>query len=127
MKSKIIYCLLLSTLVICTHEFILTSFTIDQQLTLGLLLFAVYLWVAAPIPSGAGSILLLACMLLFGLVGSVEEAFSGFLSPALYFILMLSLLSYSLVYVGIDKVIARFLVVVSKRGPITLVVTMPIF
>lgn len=65
-------------------------------------------------------------MLLFGLVDSVEEAVSGFLSPALYFILMLSLISYTLVHVGIDKVIARFLVKLSRGGPIALVITLPI-
>ncbi len=105
----------------------LLNFTLEQQLTLGLLLLAVYLWVAAPIPTGSTSILLLACMLLLNLVDSVEEAMVGFLSPALYFILMLSLISHSLVKVGVDRVIARFLLKISKGGPKIVIASLPIF
>lgn len=127
MKMKIIYSVLVIVLVLYVKVEFLTAFTTEQQLTLGLLAFAVYLWVAAPIPTGTTSILLLACMIVLNLVDSVEEAAGGFLSPALYFILMLSLISYSLVQVGVDKVIARFLLKISKGGPILVVVLLPLF
>lgn len=127
MKVKMVYLALFIGVAIFVREEFLTEFSTEQQLTLGLLAFAVYLWVAAPIPTGSTSILLLACMLLFNLVDSVEEAVIGFLSPALYFILMLSLISHSLVQVGVDKVIARFLIKMSKGGPILIVVMLPFF
>ncbi|MBP1970735.1 anion transporter [Virgibacillus natechei] len=103
------------------------SFTGEQQLTLGLLVFAVYLWVAAPIPTGASSILLIALMLVLNLVDNVEGAVAGFLSPALYFILIVSILSQALVKVGIDKVIAQFLIKISKSGPRYIIIGLPIF
>ncbi|MDC3412017.1 anion permease [Aquibacillus sp. 3ASR75-11] len=105
----------------------LSDFSTEQQLTLGLLAFAVYLWIAAPLPSGATSILLLACMLLFQLVDRVEDAVVGFLSPALYFIFMLSIISHALVKVRIDRVIARLLIKISKGGPHIIVVGLPLF
>ncbi|ASN04655.1 SLC13 family permease [Virgibacillus necropolis] len=127
MKMKIFYSVLCLMAIIYVKETFLTDFTTEQQLTLCLLAFAVYLWVAAPIPTGPTSILLLACMLIFNLVDSVEDALVGFLSPALYFILLLSLISYSLVQVGVDKIIARFLIKMSKGGPTLIVIMLPLF
>lgn len=103
------------------------EFTPEQLRTLLLLLFAIYLWVAAPIPTGASSILILAMLLLLGLVDTMEEAVIGFLSPALYFIFMLSLISKSLVKVGMDRVIAGFLLKISRGGPAFVIIGMPLF
>nr|GGG79515.1 sodium:sulfate symportert [Virgibacillus oceani] len=105
----------------------LADFSTEQQLTLALLAFAVYLWIRAPLPTGAASILLLACMILLGLVDGIEEAVVGFLSPALYFIIMLSFISHALVKVRIDRIIARFLIKISKGGPRLIVYGLPIF
>lgn len=105
----------------------LNSFSTEQQLTLGLLAFAVYLWITVPIPTGASSILVLALMPLLNLVEEVESALLGFLSPALYFILMLSLISQALVKVGIEQVIARFLIKLSKGGPRLIIIGLPLF
>ena len=106
---------------------VLERFSVDQQLTLGLLVFAVYLWIAAPIPTGASSFLILALMLLLNLVDTVEEVLAGFLSPAIYFILLLSIISHVLVKVGLDQVVSRFLIRCSKGGIRFIIIGLPLF
>lgn len=101
-------------------------FTMEQQLTMALLAFAIYLWIAAPIPSGASSLLLLGLMLLLNLAGSMEEALAGFLSPALYFILVLALISQSLVKAGVDQAVSRFLIKFSKNSPRFIIIGLPV-
>lgn len=110
-----------------SKSMIFTDFSTEQILTLVLLVFAVYLWVATPIPTSASSILLLALMLLFNIVESVDEAFIGFLSPALYFVFILSLISQVLVKVGIDQVIAHLFFKLSKGGPRAMIIGLPFF
>ncbi|MUK90157.1 SLC13 family permease [Ornithinibacillus sp. L9] len=105
----------------------LGNFSSEQQWTLVLLAIAMMLWITTPIPTGVSSILILALMLIFGLVQSIDEAVVGFLSPALYFILMLSIISQALVKVGIDKIIARFLFKISKGGPRFIIIGLPLF
>ncbi|OZU88215.1 hypothetical protein CIL03_13640 [Virgibacillus indicus] len=106
---------------------LLTGFTPEQKRTLMILAIAMFLWIAAPIPTGASSILILALLLLFNVVDGIDEAVVGFLSPALYFILMLSIISQALVKVGIDKIIARFLLKISNGGPAFIIVGLPLF
>ncbi|GAA0591190.1 hypothetical protein GCM10009001_04040 [Virgibacillus siamensis] len=127
MKWKILFFIAITVLFIKTRDTVFADFSIEQQLTLGLLVVAVYLWVASPLPSGATSILLIALMMLLGLADGVEEAVVGFLSPALYFIIMLSFISHALVKVGIDRVIAGTLVKVSRSGPKSIVYGLPAF
>ncbi|MFD2044846.1 SLC13 family permease [Ornithinibacillus salinisoli] len=109
------------------HSALLENFSVQQKWTLLLLAIAIFLWITTPIPTGASSILILALMLLFKLVDNIEQAVVGFLSPALYFILMLSIISQALVKVGIDKIIARFLFKISKGGPRFIIIGLPIF
>ncbi|WP_424236886.1 SLC13 family permease [Bhargavaea ginsengi] len=105
----------------------LSGFSGVQQMTLLLLIIAVYFWIAAPIPSGAASLLLLALMFLFGLAETVEDTLRGFLSPALYFVLVLSLLSKALVAAEVDQVIAKILIKLSKGGPAAIIAGLPAF
>lgn len=102
-------------------------FTNDQLLTLALLIFAVYLWTLAPIPTGISSFLVIGGMLALGLVSTVEEAVVGFLSSALYFILVLSLISKALAKVGMDNAVARLLIKLSKGGAHYIIIGLPIF
>lgn len=125
--KQIIFWFIFLCLAWIAHTTFLTEFTTEQQLTIGLLGIAVYLWTASPIPSGAVSIVLIASMLLLGVANTVEDALAGFLSPALYFILVLSLISQSLTKVGIDKAIARVVIKLSKGGARFIVVGIPIF
>lgn len=104
----------------------LQDFTSEQQRTVGLLVLAIYLWTISPLPSGASSILLLAMMMILGLANSVEEAMSGFLSSALYFILFLTILNRVLVKTGVDKVVASQLLRLNKKGPKTVAVALPV-
>ncbi|WP_339226979.1 SLC13 family permease [Oceanobacillus sp. FSL K6-2867] len=104
----------------------LHHFSLEQQLTLLLLLIAIYIWITTPIPTAASSLLILSLMILFNLVDSVEEALAGFLTPALYFILVLSLISKALVRVEVDQVFARLLIKFSKGGPHFVIVGLPI-
>ncbi|OZT77483.1 MULTISPECIES: SLC13 family permease [Salinicoccus] len=103
-----------------------TFFTQEQQLTLVLLMVAVYIWIMAPLPVGAGSLLILALMIAFGLVETVEEAFQGFLSSALYFIFALSILSKVFVKVGVDQSIAGTIKKFSKDSIIKSIIGLPI-
>ncbi|WP_077328438.1 SLC13 family permease [Virgibacillus siamensis] len=127
MKWRISFFIMMVSLFFLTRDSLLAEFSTVQKLTLGLLVAAVYLWVASPLPSGATSILLIALMMLLGLADGVEEAVVGFLSPALYFIIMLSFISHSLVKVGIDRVIVRLLVKISRSGPGPIVCGLPVF
>ncbi|MCG1009657.1 anion permease [Salinicoccus sp. ID82-1] len=104
-----------------------TFFGQEQQLTLSLLLIAVYVWIIAPMPLGAGSILILALMMVFGLVDNTEEAFEGFLSSALYFIFALSVLSKVFVNVGIDQWIAGMIRKLSRNSVMKSVIGLPVF
>lgn len=104
----------------------LQDFTPEQRRTVGLLVLAIYLWTISPLPSGAASILLLAMMMILGLVDSVESAMSGFLSSALYFILILTILSRVLVKTGVDKVVASQLLRLNKKGPKAIAVALPV-
>ncbi|WP_199860692.1 SLC13 family permease [Oceanobacillus damuensis] len=112
--------------VIISKTSFLEHFSIEQQLTLLLLFIAIFLWITAPIPTAASSILIISLMMVFNIAGSVEEAFAGFLTPALYFILVLSLISKALVEVEVDQVFAKLLIKFSKGGPILIVLGLPI-
>lgn len=101
-------------------------FTSEQQWTLIILLFAIYLWIATPIPTAASSLLIIALLLVFNIADSVEEAFVGFLTPALYFIFILSLISNALVKVNVDRIFAKLLVNFSKGSPLQLIISLPI-
>lgn len=127
MKWKIIFIALVVAIAFLVKNVFLSYFSTEQQLTLSLLVFAVYLWTLSSLPTGIVSILLLASMLVLGVAGEVEEAMAGFLSPALYFILVLSLISHALTKVGIDKVVARLLINTSKGGVKVIVIGLPIF
>lgn len=89
-------------------------------------MLAIYLWTVSPLPSGAASILLLAMMLILNLVGSVEGAMTGFVSSALYFILILTILSRVLVKAGVDRIIAAQLLRLNKRGPKAIAIALPL-
>lgn len=116
--------ILISVVIVQTS--VLSHFSLEQQLTLLLLLIAIYIWITAPIPTAASSLLIISLMILFNLVDSVEEAFTGFLTPALYFILALSLISTALVEVEVDQVIAKMLIKFSKGGPHFVILGLPI-
>lgn len=89
-------------------------------------MLAIYLWTISPLPSGAASILLLATMMILNLVDSVEGAMIGFLSSALYFILILTILSRVLVKAGVDRVIASQLLRLNKKGPKAIAIALPL-
>ncbi len=89
-------------------------------------MLAIYLWTISPLPSGAASILLLAMMLILGLVDSVEGAMTGFLSSALYFILILTILSRVLGKAGVDRMIASQLLKLNTRGPKAIAIALPL-
>ncbi|MEQ6378201.1 anion permease [Bacillaceae bacterium S4-13-56] len=117
---------LILALALLSIQTLFSEFTNVQKLTILLLAIAVYLWTLAPIPTGTSSILILALILIFGLVDDIDDAVVGFLSPALYFILMVSLISHALVKVGIDRLIARFIINTSKKGAMGVVITLPV-
>src|SRR5690606_31266150 len=91
-----------------------SAYSLQQQSTLLLLGIAIYFWTLSPLPVAASSLVLIGLMLLFGIVDEPEEAFRGFLSNALYFILVLSLISAALVRAGVDRVFAHIIIKFSR-------------
>src|SRR5699024_6964201 len=72
-------------------------------------------------------ILLVAMILVLNLTDSVEEAMAGFLSSALYFILILSILSQVLIKVDADKVISSKILGLENITPRKIVQILPVF
>jgi len=95
---------------------IASAYSLQQQLTLLLLVIAIYFWTLSSLPIATSSFVLIGLMLLFGVVEEPEEAFTGFISSALYFILVLSLISAALVRAGIDRVFANIILKFSRGG-----------
>ncbi|MDV2581416.1 SLC13 family permease [Alkalibacillus haloalkaliphilus] len=104
----------------------LTPFSPEQQYTLLVLVIAIYLWTLSMMPQGASSILVLALLIGLGVVDEPDQAFQGFLTTGLYFIVLLSLISQVLVIVGFDQVIARLFQQFSGGRVSRLVVSLPI-
>lgn len=118
--------LIIISLIFIAPSTFLQDFSPEQQRTVGLLVLAIYLWTVSPLPSGAASILLLAMMLILNLVDSIEGAMTGFLSSALYFILILTILSRVLVKTGVDRVVASQLLKLNRKGPKAIAVALPL-
>lgn len=104
----------------------LQAYSTEQQLTLLLLAIAIYFWTLSKVPVSASSLLLICLILVFNLVEVSEDAFRGFLSNALYFILVLSLISKALVKAGIDAVFVRVLFKLSKGNVRTILFGLPL-
>ena len=102
------------------------AYTSQQQLTLLLLVIAIYFWTLSPLPFAASSLVLVGLMLLFGIIDQPEEAFIGFLSNALYFILVLSLISTALVRAGVDRVFAHIILKFSRGGIRAILLGLPL-
>ncbi|AIY06592.1 sodium:sulfate symporter [Planococcus sp. PAMC 21323] len=105
---------------------IASTYSLQQQLTLLLLSIAIYFWTLSSLPIAVSSFVLIGLMLLFGVVDEPEEAFTGFLSSALYFILVLSLISAALVSAGIDRVFAHIILKFSRGGFRTILFGLPL-
>ncbi|WP_080875421.1 SLC13 family permease [Oceanobacillus timonensis] len=100
--------------------------TEEQRFTLLLLGFSVYLWVLQPIPVGAGSMLILALMVLLPILGTMEQALAGFMTPAVYFVIVLTIISGVLVDVKVDQFIAKLFMKLSKGGVFRMIVILPV-
>lgn len=103
-----------------------SAYSPHQQSTLLLLGVAIYFWTLSPLPVAASSLVLIGLMLLFGIVEEPEEAFRGFLSNALYFILVLSLISAALVRAGVDRVFAHIIIKFSRGGIRAILLGLPL-
>lgn len=104
----------------------LNEYSSEQQLTLLLLGIAIYFWTISSMPFAASSLLLIGLILVFRLVDDPELAFTGFLTSALYFILVLSLISKALVAAGADRVFVNILLKLSRGGIRTLLFGLPL-
>ncbi|SFB21632.1 anion transporter [Lentibacillus halodurans] len=82
----------------------------DQQWkTLLLLVISIFLWSSNLLPLGISSLFIIAVMMIFNLADSFSSAISGFIASALYFVLIVSMISKVMVKVGLDKIIAGFI------------------
>ncbi len=107
-------------------ETVLQAFNPEQERTVLLLLIAIYLWTFSKIPAGAAGILLLLMIIILNLTDSVEDAMAGFLSSALYFILILSLLSGVIVKTNADKLISGKLLKLKNISPKKIILILPV-
>src|SRR5699024_10887232 len=105
---------------------LLQAFNPEQARTVLLLLIAIYLWTFSKIPAGAAGILLLLMIIILNLTDSVEDAMAGFLSSALYFILILSLLSGVIVKTDADKLISAKLLKLKNISPKKIILILPV-
>lgn len=108
-------------------ETVLRTFNPEQQRTVVLLLVVIYLWTISKMPTGAASILILAMIIILDLTDSVEGAMTGFLSSALYFILILSILSQVLIKTDSDKVITSKILKIKNITPKKIAMILPVF
>ncbi|RLQ90588.1 SLC13 family permease [Planomicrobium sp. Y74] len=108
------------------HAGLLTMYTTEQKLTLFLLVIAIYFWTISRMPFAASSLLVVGLIIIFDLVDRPEEAFTGFLTTALYFILVLSLISKALVAAGADRVFVTILLKLSRGGIRTILFGLPL-
>lgn len=108
------------------HAGVLNMYSLEQKLTLLVLAIAIYFWTVSRMPFAASSLLLVGLILIFGLVDRPEGAFTGFLSNALYFILVLSLISKALVTAGADRVFVNILLKLSRGGIRTILFGLPL-
>ncbi len=112
---------------VISPQTILQEFSPEQQRTTALLLLAIYLWTFAKIPTGAASIFILLMIIILDLTDTVEGAMAGFLSSALYFILILSILSKVLIKTDADKVISSKLLKLKNITPKKIALILPVF
>lgn len=105
---------------------ILHGYNAEQSRTVVLLLIAIYLWTISKIPTGAAGILLLLLIILFNLTDTAEQAMAGFLKSALYFILILSILSDVLIKTEADKLISAKLLKLKNISPKRIVMFLPL-
>lgn len=105
---------------------ILHGYDAEQVRTVLLLLIAIYLWTISKIPTGAAGILLLLLIILFDLTDTAEQAMAGFMTSALYFILILSILSDVLIKTEADKLISARLLQLKNISPKRIVLFLPI-
>ncbi len=122
---RVIFLLFFIYTIYLGKNIVLLGFSIEQQITLGLLFFAIYLWTFSTLPSGSSSMLILGCLLLFNLVGKVEQAFVGFLSPAIYFVFLLTMISNAIVKANVDHIIVNLIVRWSRGKPILFLLSLP--
>lgn len=67
------------------------------------------LWVTEPIPVPATALLALVAQPIFG-IGSLPAAFTAFMSPVFFFVLVMFVISHALQATGLDRRFALFLV-----------------
>lgn len=123
---RVLVLILTASFIILWASGALDAYTDDQKMTLLLLGIAIGLWTVSVMPLAASSLLVLGLLLLFRLTEEPEQAFAGFLSDALYFILALTLVSKALVKARADQVFVGLLLKVSKGKVQRLLVGLPL-
>ncbi|WP_233569623.1 SLC13 family permease [Planomicrobium sp. Y74] len=127
-KARFLFLIILMIFLVLAgwHAGLLTMYTTEQKLTLFLLVIAIYFWTISRMPFAASSLLVVGLIIIFDLVDRPEEAFTGFLTTALYFILVLSLISKALVAAGADRVFVTILLKLSRGGIRTILFGLPL-
>jgi di/tricarboxylate transporter len=96
--------------------------TVDNVLVLGILLGALVLFVSERFRVDVVALIVLSALILTGLV-SVEEAFSGFASPAVVTVWSVFIISGAVNRSGIADALGRFMLRLAGTSPLRLTVT----
>ncbi|WP_126429056.1 SLC13 family permease [Brevibacillus marinus] len=85
-----------------------------QQRSIVLLMMSILLWSTEALPIGISSLLIVGLQLALGLAESFPQSVEGFLSSAIYFIIVVTMLNQAMIRVGLDRIIARYLMSLAK-------------
>jgi len=96
------------------------SLTLDNYLVLGILLIAVVLFVSEKLRVDVVAMLVLAALVLTGLV-TIDQAFSGFSSPAVITVWAVFIVSAGLTRSGVADMIARQMVRLAGNNQLRLI------
>jgi sodium-dependent dicarboxylate transporter 2/3/5 len=90
------------------------ALTMMQQRTLVLLIVSIVLWSTKAISTGIASLLIIGLQLLIGIAPKFSTAAQGFLSTSIYFILAVTLISRTMVKVGLIDYLSSVILYISK-------------
>lgn len=90
------------------------NMTTVQQRSVVVLVISILLWSTEALPIGISSLLIVGLQLVLKLVEDFSQSVEGFLSSAIYFILAVTMLNQAMIRVGLDRTIARYILLLAK-------------
>lgn len=85
-----------------------------QQRSVIVLIVSILLWSTEALPIGISSLLIVGLQLVMHLADDFSQSVEGFLSSAIYFILAVTMLNQAIIRVGLDRTIARYIMLLAR-------------